>query len=75
MHGSIDKVGLDSIESWFQDPERVAYWEGQVRDHEQREAETARAIQNRDRLNASIQELNSAENQTSNSSNSNSKTH
>lgn len=75
MHGSIDKVGLDSIESWFQDPERVAYWEGQVRDHEQREAETARAIQNRDRLNASIQELNSAENQTSKSSNSNSKTH
>ena len=66
QEGRIDQVGLDSIESWFQDPERVAYWEGQVRDHEQRVAETARAIQNRDRLNARIQELNSAENPQTN---------
>lgn len=74
MHGGISQEGLDTIEAWFQDPEKVAFWEGQVREHEQRVAETARAIQNRDRLNARIQELNSAESQTSNSSNSNPKT-
>lgn len=75
MHGGISQEGLDTIEAWFQDPEKVAEWEQRVRDHEQRVAETARAIQNRDRLNARIQELNSAENQNSNSSNSNPKTH
>lgn len=73
MHGGIDQEGLDSIESWFQHPEKVAYWEDQVRDHEQRVAETARAIENRDRLNARIQELNSEENPTSNSTSKTSK--
>ena len=75
MHGHIDQEGLDSIESWFQHPEKVVFWEGKVRDHEQRVAETVRAIQNRDRLNARIEELTSAESQTSNSSTSNPKTH
>ncbi len=78
MHRHIDQEGLDSIESWFQHPEKVAEWEQRVRDHEQRVAETARAIQRRDRLNARIQELNSTENPQSNSakesSNSNPKT-
>lgn len=79
MNGGINQEGLDVIEEWFQDPEKVAYWEGQVRDHAQRVAETARAIQNRDRLNARIQELNSEENPRTKSpkesSNSNPKTH
>lgn len=63
MHGGISQEGLDTIEAWFQDPEKVAEWEQRVRDHEQRVAETAHAIENRDRLNARIQELNSEENQ------------
>lgn len=64
MHNGINSVGLDSIESWFHDPDKVRIIESEVRDYEERVQETARALDQKHRLEEKINELNS---QTQNS--------
>ncbi|WP_300811606.1 hypothetical protein [uncultured Duncaniella sp.] len=64
MHNGINPVGLDSIESWFHDPDKVRIIESEVRDYEERVQETARALDQKHRLEEKINELNS---QTQNS--------
>ena len=59
MHNGVTSEGLDSIESWFGDPERVKVIEKEVREYENRVQETARALQQKYRLEERIQELNS----------------
>lgn len=63
MHNGVNSVGLDSIESWFRDPEKVKFIESEVRAYEERVQETARALDQKHRLEEKINELNS---QTSN---------
>lgn len=58
MYGGVDSEGLDSVESRFQDPERVKIIEKKVRDHEKRVEETARALQQKQRLEEKLNELN-----------------
>ncbi len=36
MHNGINSVGLDSIESWFRDPEKAKIIESEVRNYEKR---------------------------------------
>lgn len=59
MHGGVGSEGLDSIESWFRDPERVKHIEKEVKDYEDRVQETARALDQKQRLEEKINELNS----------------
>ena len=64
MNGGITSAGLDSIESWFRNPDKVKFIESKVRDYEERVQETARALAQKYRLEEKINELNS---QTQNS--------
>ncbi len=59
MHNGINSVGLDSLESWFHDPDKVGIIESEVRDYEERVQETARALDQKHRLEQKINELNS----------------
>ena len=58
MNGGIGTVGLDSIESWFHDTKKVKQIEAEVRAHEERVQETARALDQKHRLEEKINELN-----------------
>ncbi len=44
MNGGVGTVGLDSIESWFNDPKKVKQIEAEVQAYEERVQETARAL-------------------------------
>ena len=66
MHGGVNSEGLDSIQSWFRDPERVKQIEKEVKDYEDRVQETARALDQKQRLEEKINELNSKTNPKSN---------
>ena len=66
MHGGVGTEGLDSIESWFRDPERVKHIESEVKAYEDRVQETARALDQKQRLEEKINELNSKTNPKSN---------
>ena len=66
MHNGVNSTGLDSIESWFRDPDKVKIIESEVRDYEERVQETARAIDQKHRLEEKINELNSQTNPKSN---------
>lgn len=58
MNGGITSGGLDSIESWFHDPDKVKIIESEVRAYEERVQETARALDQKHRLEEKINELN-----------------
>ncbi|PWB06727.1 hypothetical protein C5O25_09395 [Paramuribaculum intestinale] len=58
MNGGVGTVGLDSIESWFNDPKKVKQIEAEVRAYEERVQETARALDQKHRLEEKINELN-----------------
>lgn len=62
MHGGVNSEGLDSIESWFRDTERVKQIESEVKAYEDRVQETARALDQKQRLEEKINELNSKTN-------------
>lgn len=62
MNGGINSVGLDSIQSWFREPERVKQIESEVKAYEDRVQETARALDQKQRLEEKINELNSQTN-------------
>lgn len=62
MNGGVTSTGLDSIESWFRDPDKVKIIESKVRDYEERVQETARALDQKHRLEEKINELNSQTN-------------
>ena len=66
MHNGVNSVGLDSIESWFRDPDKVKIIESEVRAYEERVQETARALDQKHRLEEKINELNSQTNPKSN---------
>ena len=66
MHGGVSSEGLDSIQSWFRDPERVKQIESEVKAYEDRVQETARALEQKQRLEEKINELNSKTNPKSN---------
>lgn len=59
MRGGVNSEGLDSIQSWFRDPERVKQIESEVKAYEDRVQETARALDQKQRLEEKINELNS----------------
>lgn len=59
MHGGVGSEGLDSIESWFRDKDRVKQIESEVKAYEDRVQETARALDQKQRLEEKINELNS----------------
>ena len=59
MNGGINSEGLDSIQSWFRDSERVKQIEEEVKAYEDRVQETARALDQKQRLEEKINELNS----------------
>lgn len=59
MNGGVNSEGLDSIESWFRDPERVKQIESEVKAYEDRVQETASALDQKQRLEEKINELNS----------------
>lgn len=59
MHNGVNSVGLDSIESWFHDPDKVRIIESEVHDYEERVQETVRALDQKYRLEQKINELNS----------------
>lgn len=71
MNGGVSSEGLDSIQSWFRDPERVKQIESEVKAYEDRvqvialalaKQETARALDQKQRLEEKINELNSQTN-------------
>ena len=62
MNGGVNSEGLDSIQSWFRDPERVKQIESEVKAYEDRVQETARALDQKQRLEEKINELNSQTN-------------
>ena len=66
MHNGVNSAGLDSIESWFRDPDKVKIIESEVRAYEERVQETARALDQKHRLEEKINELNSQTNPKSN---------
>ena len=66
MNGGVSSEGLDSIQSWFSDPERVKQIEEEVKAYEDRVQETARALDQKQRLEEKINELNSKTNPKSN---------
>ena len=57
MHNGVNSAGLDSIESWFRDPDKVKIIESEVRAYEERVQETARALDQKHRLEEKINEL------------------
>lgn len=59
MNSGVNSEGLDSIQSWFRDPERVRQIEDEVKAYEDRVQETARALDQKQRLEEKINELNS----------------
>lgn len=59
MNGGVSSEGLDSIQSWFRDPELVKQIESEVKAYEDRVQETARALDQKQRLEEKINELNS----------------
>lgn len=59
MNGGVNSEGLDSIQSWFRDPERVKQIESEVKAYEDRVQETVRALDQKQRLEEKINELNS----------------
>lgn len=59
MCGGVSSEGLDKIEEWFQDPEKVKHIEKMVIDHQNRVEETARTLQQKYRLEERLNELNS----------------
>ena len=59
MNGGVNSEGLDSIQSWFRDPERVEQIESEVKAYEDRVQETARALDQKQRLEQRSNELNS----------------
>lgn len=68
MNGGVSSEGLDSIQSWFRDPERVKQIEDEVKAYEDRmqvialalaKQETARALDQKQRLEEKINEFNS----------------
>lgn len=59
MNGGVSSEGLDSIQSWFRDPERVKQIESEVKAYEDRVQETARALDQKHRLEEKINQLNS----------------
>lgn len=59
MNGGVNSEGLDSIQNWFRDPERVKQIEQEVKDYEDRVQETARALDQKQRLEEKINQLNS----------------
>ena len=59
MHNGVNSAGLDSIESWFRNPDKEKIIESEVRDYEERVQETARALNQKHRLEEKINELNS----------------
>ena len=59
MNGGVNSEGLDSIQSWFRDPERVKQIESEVKAYDDRVQETARALDQKHRLEEKINELNS----------------
>lgn len=59
MNGGINSEGLDSIQSWLRDPDRVKLIEDEVKAYEDRVQETARALDQKQRLEEKINELNS----------------
>lgn len=68
MNGGVNSEGLDSIQSWFRDPERIKQIESEVKAYEDRvqvialalaKQETARALDQKQRLEEKINELNS----------------
>ncbi len=62
MHGGVNSEGLDSIQSWFRDPDRVKQIESEVKAYEDRVQETVRALDQKQRLEEKINELNSQTN-------------
>lgn len=62
MHNGVNSEGLDSIESWFRNPDMVKQIEGEVRAYENRVQETARALEQKHRLDEKLKELNSENN-------------
>ncbi len=67
MHNGVTSEGIDSIESWFHNPEHAKQIEEEVKQYEERVQETARALDQKHRLEEKIKELNS-QNQNKNSS-------
>lgn len=59
MCGGVSSEGLDKIEEWFQDPEKVKHIEKMVIEHQNRVEETARTLQQKHRLEEKLNELNS----------------
>lgn len=59
MNGGVNSEELDSIQNWFRDPERVKQIEQEVKDYEDRVQETARALDQKQRLEEKINQLNS----------------
>ena len=57
MHNGVNSAGLDSIESWVRDPDKVKIIESEVRAYEERVQETARALEQKHRLEEKINEL------------------
>lgn len=66
MNGGVGPEGLDSIESWFNNPKTVRQIESEVRDYENRVQETARTLEQKQRLEEKLNELNSQSSKTSN---------
>ena len=58
MCGGVSSEGLDKIEEWFQDPEKVKRIEKMVIDHQNRVDETVRTLQQKHRLEERLNELN-----------------
>lgn len=58
MYNGVNSEGLDSIESWFQNPEMIERIENEVREYQKRVEETARALQQKHRLEEKLNELN-----------------
>lgn len=58
MYNGVNSEGLDSIESWFQNPEMIERIENEVREYQERVEETAHALQQKHRLEEKLNELN-----------------
>lgn len=58
MYNGVNSEGLDSIESWFQNHAMIEQIENEVREYQKRVDETARALQQKHRLEEKLNELN-----------------
>ena len=63
MYNGVNSEGLDSIESWFQNPEMIERIENEVREYQKRVEETARTLQQKHRLEEKLNELNAEDSQ------------